>query len=84
MTDERGTRPPARDYGWGLVAVVAGVLFAACGIGGTLALAAGRFSFGVIVGVVFNVVFWYWIALGAWRRTTWSSPHGAARGTGRR
>ena len=80
MTEERGTKPAARDYGCGLVAVVAGVMFLACGIGGALALVTGRFSVGVIVGVAFNVLFWYWIALGAWRRTTWSSPRGAAHG----
>lgn len=67
------SRPAARDYGCGLVTIVAGLMLATCLIGGTLALLTDGLSFGLVVGVGFNLLFWYWIAAGAWRRTVWSS-----------
>ena len=78
---ELGAKPTVRDYGCGLVAVLAGLMFVAAVLGGTLALVASGPSFGLIVGVGFQVLFWFWIALGAWRRTTWSSTHTSATGT---
>jgi hypothetical protein len=44
----------------------------ACVVGGTLALTDGM-SFGLVVGVGFNLLFWFWITAGAWRHTVWSS-----------
>ena len=80
MDRELGAKPTRRDYGCGLVAALAGLVLVASVLGGTLALFSGGVSFGLIVGVGFNVLFWYWITLGAWRRTTWSSPHTSATG----
>ena len=83
MERELGAKPTPRDYGCGVVAALAGLMFVASVLGGTLALLGGGLSFGLIVGVGFNVLFWFWIAVGAWRRTTWSSPPtGAARADG--
>lgn len=48
-------------------------MFVASVVGGMLGLLDAGVSFGLIVGVGFNVLFWCWIALGAWRRTVWSS-----------
>jgi hypothetical protein len=76
-----GTKPTVRDYGCGLVAGLAGLMFVASVIGGMLSLLNVSASFGLIVGVGFNVLFWFWIAIGAWRRTTWSSTHASASGT---
>lgn len=78
---ELGAKPTVRDYGCGLVAVLAGLMFVASVLGGTLALLDRGVSFGLIVGLGFQVLFWFWIALGAWRRTAWSSTHASATGT---
>jgi hypothetical protein len=78
---ELGAKPTVRDYGCGLVAVLAGLMFVASVLGGTLALLDRGVSFGLIVGLGFQVLFWFWIALGAWRRTAWSSTDTSATGT---
>ena len=62
----------ARDCAWAALAVVAGVLTA-------LNLAACLFfllrgEWAVLLRVPFAVLFGYWIAMGAWRRTTWGRP----------
>ncbi|HEX6238270.1 MAG TPA: hypothetical protein VFZ68_13815 [Acidimicrobiales bacterium] len=54
---------------------LAGIMFVASVLGGMLALPSGGVSFELVVGVGFNVLFWFWIALGAWRRTTRSSSN---------
>jgi len=74
MGDAPRSRPAARDDGCGLVAVVAGLILVACVVGGTLALLTDGMSFGLVVGVGFTLLFWFWIAAGAWRHTVWSSP----------
>jgi hypothetical protein len=81
VESELGSKPTIRDYGCGLVATLAGLMFVASVIGGMLALLGAGVSFGLIVGVGFNVLFWFWIALGAWRRTMWSSTHTRAAGS---
>jgi hypothetical protein len=73
--DGPGLRPAVRDYGCGLVAVVGALMLLGCLVGGTVALLTDGVSAGSIVGVGFSVLFWFWIAMGAWRRTVWSSPH---------
>lgn len=76
----QGTRSTPRDYGCALVAAVAGVMFVSSVIGGTFALVGSGLSVGLIVGVGFAALFWFWIAVGAWRRTVWSSPPTGAAG----
>jgi hypothetical protein len=78
---ELGAKPTLRDYGCGLVAALSGLMFVASVLGGALALLSDGVSFGLIVGVGFPLLFWFWIAVGAWRRTTWSSAHTSATGT---
>lgn len=55
-------------------------MFVASVLGGTFSLVEVGVSFELIVGVGFNVLFWYWIAMGAWRRTSWSSTGDRASG----
>ena len=78
-----GAKPTVRDYGCGLVAGLAGLMFVTSVIGGMLSLLNVGVWFGLLVGVGFNVLFWFWIAMGAWRRTTWSSTHTSVSGTER-
>jgi hypothetical protein len=74
MADKAETsQPTGRDYGCGLVAVLAAVMLAASVMGAVVALYTHGLTFSLIVGAGFSLLFWYWIALGAWRRTTWSS-----------
>lgn len=59
LWNELGAKSTVLDYGCGLVAGLAGLMFVASVIGGTLALLSGGVSFGLIVGVGFNVLFWF-------------------------
>ncbi|HSJ70934.1 MAG TPA: hypothetical protein VLA29_04715 [Acidimicrobiia bacterium] len=52
-----GTKPTVQDYGCGLVAGLAGLMLVASVIGGMLSLLNVGASFGLIVGVGFNVRF---------------------------
>jgi Na+/proline symporter len=74
QADKAETRQPTgRDYGCGLVAVLAAVMLTGSVVGVVAALYTHGLSFSLIVGATFGLLFWYWIAMGAWRRTTWSS-----------
>lgn len=48
-----------------MVAALAGLMVVASVVGGTFSLVNVGISFGLIVGIGFNVLFWYWIAMGA-------------------
>jgi hypothetical protein len=83
VASEPGSNPTIRDYGCGLVATLAALIFVASVIGGMFALLGAGVSFELIVGVCFNVLFWFWIAVGASRRTIWSTharPVGSEEG----
>lgn len=67
------SRPTGRDYGCGLVAALAVVMLTGSALGAIAALYTNGLSFSLIFGATFSLLFWYWIAMGAWRRTTWSS-----------
>jgi hypothetical protein len=54
------------------VAFVAGAMLLAGVVGGIAALFAEGVSAEWVVGVLW-LLFWFWIAVGAWRRTIWSS-----------
>jgi hypothetical protein len=73
MGNGAGTRPSKRDYGCGIIAALGALLFLSSVLGGMIALVTHGVSFGLVVSVGFNLLFWYWIATGAWRRTTWST-----------
>ncbi len=42
-------------------------------VGAIVALYTDGMSFSLVFGAIFSLLFWYWIAMGAWRRTSWSS-----------
>jgi len=74
MAEEVGpSQPTGRDYGCGLVAVLAAVMLTGSAVGTIVALYSDGLSFSLIFGATFSLLFWYWIAMGAWRRTSWSS-----------
>lgn len=56
-------------------------MFVASVIAGTLSPISVGASFGLIVGMGFNLLFWFSIAMGAWRRTSRSSTDASASGT---
>jgi hypothetical protein len=66
-------QPTGRDYGCGLVALIAAVLLVGSVVGAIVELLTDGLSFTLAITVTFNLLFCYWIAMGAWRRTTWSS-----------
>jgi hypothetical protein len=73
VTDEGPEVPPTvRDLGCGLVALIAALLLVGSVIGAIVELYADGLSFSFVLGLV-SLVLWSWIAIGAWRRTTWSS-----------
>lgn len=59
----------ARNLGWCLLAGLMSLNAGLSVVGGILALAAGDWL-GVVYGPA-GVIFGYWMAVGAWRRTTW-------------
>lgn len=61
-----------RDYAWAAVAVVAGVLTALNTAACLFFLVRGEWV--VLLRAPFGVLFGYWIAVGAWRRTAWGRP----------
>jgi hypothetical protein len=66
-------QPIGRDRGCGLVALIAALLFVGSVVGAIIQLYADGLSFSLVFGLVVSLLFWYWIAMGAWRRTTCSS-----------
>jgi hypothetical protein len=73
VTDEGPeVQPTVRDVGCGLVALIAALLLVGSVIGAIVQLYADGLSFSFAFGLV-SLLFWYWVAIGAWRRTTWSS-----------
>lgn len=64
--------PSGRDYGCGIVALLAGLMFVATILGGVVALLLEGVSVGLLFGLLVNGLFWYWVAVGALRRTIWS------------
>src|SRR4051794_35929393 len=59
----------ARNLGWCLLAGLMGLNAGLSVVGGVLALAAGHWL-ALAYGPA-GVLFGYWMAVGAWRRTTW-------------
>jgi hypothetical protein len=66
-------QPTGRDYGCGLVALIAALLLVGSVVGAIVRLYADGLSFSLVFSLVVSLLFWYWVAMGAWRRTTWSS-----------
>lgn len=77
---ERAVQP--RDFAWAaaaLVAVVAMVLSVVSRLGQVLIADGWGERLLSIAFVVVGLLFWGWIAAGAWRRTVWGAPS-ATRG----
>jgi hypothetical protein len=66
-------QPTGRDYGCGLVAVFAAVMIAGPVVGAIAVLFTDGPSISLALRLGLIALFWYWIAMGAWRRTIWSS-----------
>ncbi len=66
--------PSARDIGFAVVAFLTGLGALAASIGAIVGLVAWGPWSGLVVGLLANVVFWYWVSVGAWRRTIWCPP----------
>ncbi len=62
----------ARDYAWAALAVVS-ALFTALNVAACLFFLFHG-VWGVLLRAPFGALFGYWIAMGAWRRTTWGRP----------
>jgi hypothetical protein len=63
--------PTGRDYGCAAVAALAAVivLFQVCG--SVWVLTREGVSIGLLFSVATSLLFWFWVGLGAWRRTVW-------------
>jgi ABC-type transport system involved in Fe-S cluster assembly fused permease/ATPase subunit len=73
-----------RDFGCGLVSLLAATMLAGSLVGAIIALSTHGPSFSLIVSATLSLLFWCWIAMGAWRRTTWSALEDHRRRTGDR
>jgi hypothetical protein len=71
--DAAEVQSTGRDYGCGLVALIAALLLVGSVVGAIVRLYADGLSLSLVFSLVVSLLFWYWIAMGAWRRTTWSS-----------
>jgi hypothetical protein len=69
-TDE--PEPTGRDYGCGLVAIAAALIGAFVVGRVTWTLAREGVSIGLLLSMAVSLLFWYWVGVGAWRRTIWS------------
>jgi hypothetical protein len=70
---DRPQRPTAepRDYGCGFVALFAGLVWVWIVAGTTWVLTREGVSVGLLFSVGVSLLFWYWVGMGAWRRTIW-------------
>lgn len=66
---DTGYMATARNLGWCVLAGLMGLNAVLSLVGGILALAAGHWL--ALVYGPGGVLFGYWMAVGAWRRTTW-------------
>jgi hypothetical protein len=64
--------PTGRDYGCGLVALASALIGAFVVCRATWLLARDGVSVGLLISIAVSLLFWYWVGVGAWRRTTWS------------
>jgi uncharacterized membrane protein len=55
------------------VALLAALLLVGSVVGAIVELYADGLSLSLVFGLVVSLLFWYWIAMGAWRQTSWSS-----------
>ena len=62
-----------RDYAWAAMTFVMLLLFLGALINAVWALATGG-SWVAVVGVPVAAIFYWWLGMGAWRRTAWGSP----------
>jgi hypothetical protein len=76
--------PGPRDYGCGVVAGFAALMAVVAISNATWYFTTRGVSIGVLLGVGVNLVFWYWVGVGAWRRTIWSRQHPSSPSPDRR
>jgi hypothetical protein len=68
---ERAKRP--RDYAWAVFAVVMLLMLIAAIFNALWGLATRGTWFGAL-GVPLAGIFYWWLGMGAWRRTIWGAP----------
>jgi hypothetical protein len=63
--------PTGRDYGCGVVAAFSAAMALMVVCGSVWTLTREGVDVGLVFSIAVSLLFWYWIGVGAWRRTVW-------------